>query len=529
MKGKDDDLPEKGEKQGRPDRKQPVLTLAQVKKVVEEALESKLSTLTEKLSSHDSGFRAIGVEIKSLAVAINDSGAANVPQALVDLNAKVERSIEMIGEAKGAVDLVARDIAGNTGALEEIRNSNQTGFGNVSGLLDSLGLESSTRHEEVLERFGAVDTELKNTRSDINAIDKKINDLVERAGRLEDALVEVLKQGSDLKTLALDIQIAIGIEGDDVRSATAGALETMAGFLIDQTGKLVRASESKVVGSLNNSVIQLVAAVNNVPGLLGGEFMGRFAQIVTLADTIAKGGEQVSQHLMTLSESTTAAFGTHQMLVRSMKAEFNNQMVGLGTMIEERTESTFNTLEKRIDKSFTEFDQSDVKHNLETMKDLMSYLQSSYAEFDRLTNDLSEFRGGFDAANTNLRNTVDKKSDEVVKAMGQVAPAVEQVKKYVDTAMAGIANAEGAATALVNRISAVSLEAYRRDLDALSEISVQDMRDAESRRLKDRQEDMAYLKDFMQGLLMEQAAAFAKAVIDAQDAEILADDLPDSK
>lgn len=530
MKGKNDDLPEDQEKQGRPDKKQPSLSLGQVKQVVEAAvspLVKQIKALADNGAQQAREFaeerNMLRNDVQQLADSLRGAGVDDIPKALVDLMQKLGQMEHQAGVATGDTQELIRSVEGAV----------TSGFDDQKGLLVAAGESASSRHAEVLGRFQNLDAEVEGARSDITRLDTKISELLDRANRLEQGLGDLLKQAGDLKSISLDIKTEIGVDGSTTREATAIALGQMAdhldnisGYIVDETGRLVAASEAKATGSLKSSLAEIIQAVNNVPGLLGGEFMGKFAQIVNLADKIAKGGEMVAGHLMTLSDSTNQAFSTHQMLVRSMKAEFNNQIVGLGTLIQDKTEETFDHLERKIDKSFAAFADSDISNNVNSALEMIDTLRKAYGEFDQLVTGLEDLKGTVSKENTNLRQTVDGKTRELIEAVSLLAPNIDKTKHYVDTVMAGVSNAEGAALALVNRISAASLEAYKRDLEAMGALHVSEQLDAQALRRKERDEDLSYLKDFMRDLLMEQAATFAKAIIDSQDSEILTSDTP---
>jgi hypothetical protein len=543
MKGKNDDLPEDHEKQGRPDKKQPSLTLEQVKKAVETAvspLVKQIKALADDQVQQARGFvqerESLRTDVQQLISELKDAGVIEIPKILVDLNSKLELVQQSTGQTSGEIRSIKTAAETTHSLVESVSGAVSTGFETQAALLSSAGEVANDRHAEVLGRLDHVDTEIKNTRSDIANLDTKIGELLLRAERLEGGLSDLLKQAGDLKALSIDIKTEIGTDGSATREATATALGQMADhldaistYIVDETGRLIKVSEQESTGSLKASLAEIIQAVNNVPGMLGKEFMGKFAQIVSLADKIARGGEMVAEHLMTLSESTTQAFSTHQMLVRSMKAEFNNQIVGLGTLIHDKTIETFDRLETKIDKSFEAFANSDISENVNSTLDMIITLRQAYGQFEQLVEGIDDFRTTLAKENTNLRQTVDGKTRDLVEAIGAVSPSLEKTKQHIDAVMAGVANAEGAAVALVNRISAASLEAYKRDLEAMGALHVEEQQDAQAIRRKERDEDLSYLKDFMRDLLMDQAAAFAKAVLDTQDAEILADDAPQGK
>lgn len=476
MNSNDDDQPQRREKQGRSDKKQPSVTLEQVKKAIKEAL-TPVEGAIEKLANEQiklvSGvdqlrvgsentqahFKEDGVLLTTLASAARSSSEA------AERTKGLPEGIQHLRESVGALPEIEGRLASAVGAASSKGEAAQA-QAEITAKMIEISVQEDTksaeRHVALVARFDNVDQGISDVRSDINSL---AGDLIGRISKLSGEVAQVMRESRKIKRRAHDIRELIGSDGELTRTNFGAAFSLQTDYL------------ESVIDASSASLSDLIAAVKDdiakLPANMSKELVGVFSQLIGVAQKMLQGATSITQHMEGLSRSTELAFNTQSNMLKQIEAQATQAGIRMEMGLLDRINKSAEALETRLGKVFDNFDPEntlqDLKENYDTMRDMMS-------QYAKLMDTAEIYTGKLSDAQMNVISHADKVIDQSEKAVNKIASPIkstlamlEAIGERFSDIQSGFESSKDSGEALVNRIQRVSFEAYQNDLMRVSE------------------------------------------------------------
>jgi hypothetical protein len=481
MNSNDDDQPTRREKQGGSDKKQPNVTLAQVKIAIKEALqpvELAIKGLTSEHAKLVGGVEQLHADSDRNAALLKDDGAlmttlASVAQASADtaertkdLPAKLDllrRGVDEIPEVERRV-AAAVDAASSKGEAAQAQADITSKMVEISGQVE---LKSEERHQVLVGRFDSVDQGITAVRTDISSL---ATDLVSRISGLSDAVGQVLRENRKIKRRTHDLRKLIGSDGELTRTNFGTAFSLQADYL------------EGVVDASSASLAELIAAVKDdvaqLPANMSKELVGVLSQLLGVAQKVLQGATSITQHMEGLSRSTDLAFNTQSRMLTQIEAQATQAGIRMEMGLQDRISKTADALENRLGKVFEDFDPENILGDLKENYDTLRTMMSQYA---RLVDEAEAFTGKLSDAQVKVIDQSEKAVNKIANPMASILEMLGKIGEKFSVIQSGFESSKDSGEALVNRIQRVSFEAYQNDLVRVSEEAAkQQQRNAEA-------------------------------------------------
>lgn len=506
MKRNDDDQPEKKENQGRSTKNQTTLTRDQVKGVVDAGLnpivtrlaklETGIHNLVEALGSKGS-VTTVLAEIKQLAADTSGYAKDASTHALkskdltVELDGKLQAMTDADEHRETRIGLMITEASSQAG-VEQLNGQ----VAQLTSTLEHQGADSAGRHTEVLGRFDALDRAVLESHEDIkrnsvklDGVVMQITEVANQAAGLASQLDHVIQEGKKLKRRAFTIREHIGAVRNLIVSDGAMTRDNFAGAMSAATEYL--AGE---MGDLGTSLVEIHGQIVSLPDNLGKDLAGKLSKMINLADKIANGGELIAEHMENMGRSTSEAFRLHKHMLTAIESESR----GVGDrLIEEITDAsrimvtettkTFNAIEKKVQRSFAKIDPDG---HLDRLSEISEAQWERVEAFESLAKDLLEARDDMVAKNGILAAATKSEFSRVLAAFDAIAPQADKLIEHFSHMAAGYKSAEETGVALNNRIIAMGIEAYKRDVENMK-----------AEKDQARQDDREYLVNELRGMI----------------------------
>lgn len=465
MKDTDDDQPGGREKQARPDKKQPTVTEQQVKTIVKSQMEVVQRQLNDTFAK---SFKGVQDELKQVFSLLEGAKLDKLPGLIPALAAKFETAVAVAVDA-GAEKISVAGAARDERFLSAIKDVDVSAT--VKGIADdlsTLNVAVTGNHDTVVQRFNDLDLEVSETRKGVQQANERLVGMSQHLDSINTQLTELSRETRKLKRHSGELKNLIGVDGattrslivaesESIRETTGTAIDLVADYIVDETGALVKAESS----SLNQSIGELLAAVMDVPNLLGKDMMERVAKLINLATEISATGQTFADNIKLMSDSSYAAFTNNKNLINSLDVQFKAQLSSVGSTLDARATEVFDGITNRLN---TTLDNFDAKADFEAMKESVEWVRDAYKEANGLVQDFRNWSENIDESNTNLRHTIDAQTEKLIDNVGD---KIVKTEKYLKTVFEGMAQGSDLATSIVNRIQDMSLEAYKREIERI--------------------------------------------------------------
>lgn len=512
MKRSDDDQPEKKENQGRSDKKQTVLTKADVATIVKDGL-NPLALQLQDMKTHLTALNeALGEKGILLPILSEIRSASQAGKA--QLEGVSSQITEMVGADEHRETRLAQAIheASSKDSVAEIG-------GQLAGLLEAQkqdGIARDTQHAEVLGRFNTLDqasSEIllvsKENAAKLAVIEGKLDAVATTAGVLTDQLDQVLADGKKLRRWAFTVERSVGSVRELIGSESAltrdnfgEAMEAGIGYLAGELGEVV------------SSAAQIQAQIKGLPGVMGEALGGKFGQMIKLADKMVRNLEVGAGQMTHLSNSTSEAFKLHRHMLASITSEAKQAGASIvqsfDTMIQQTSTSileNFKGVDEQLKDTFKNFDP---EKKLDTLIAVSSDLSKFADDYETLTSEMVEARDKMIEDSRFQAATIKAEHGQTLKTLENIISHAQEVSKHFDAMQAGYKDAEGVVIALNNRVVSMGIENYQRDMARM-----RDERD------KARQEDREFLigelKDAINPMIDEAISKVFRGWLDIQN------------
>lgn len=457
MKSNDDDLPEKKEKQGGSDKKQPGITSTQLKSVIEAALKP-VNEAIAKLTG-DQG--VIARQTGELRVA-TDSVLAMLQadgQLMTTLTSVAESTDRIAASTDGLQSQLPEAESRLTTAIREASAKGEASQAKaeieaiVTGISEQNRRDSEARHGELVGRFNEVDLGLDDVRDEIRTSTQQV---IDRVSGLSNEISQVMREARKLKRRSAEIRQLIGEDGNLTRTNFGQAFSMQTDYL------------EEVIGSSNENLAGLIVAVRNaideLPKNMSKELVGVLGQLLSVAQKVLQGATSITQHMEFLSNSTELAYQNQANMLKQMEAQAGQAGIRMEQNLQNKLNKTADALESKIGKAFENFDPDgvvkDLKENYETLRNLMVQYASLMDKAESMT-------GALDSAQ---KKVVDQSEKAVANIADPLKKALEQlgtIKDRFNIIQSGFKDSEESGVALVNRMQMVSLKAYQSELERI--------------------------------------------------------------
>lgn len=488
MNSNDDDQPTRREKQGGSDKKQPNVTLAQVKIAIKEALqpvELAIKGLTGEHAKLVGGVEQLHADSDRNAALLKDDGAlmttlasvaessASAAEKTKDLPAKLKLlrdGVDKLPDVEGRIT-AAVDAASSKGEAATAQADITAKIVEISAQGE---LKSEERHQVLVGRFDSIDQGITAVRTDISSL---ATDLVSRISGLSEAVGQVMRESRKIKRRAHDLRKLIGSDGELTRTNFGAAFSLQTDYL------------EGVIDASSASLADLIAVVRddvaNLPANMSKELVGVLGQLLGVAQKVLQGATSITQHMEGLSRSTDLAFNTQSRMLTQIEAQATQAGIRMEMGLQDRIKKSADDLEARLGKVFDNFDPEgilvDLKENYSTLRTMMS-------QYSQLMDEAESFTGQLSDAQVKLSDTQIKIIDQSEKAVSKIANPVASILEMLgkigekfSVIQSGFESSKDSGEALVNRIQRVSFEAYQNDLVRVSEEAArQQQRNAEA-------------------------------------------------